>query len=190
MAGRHGIPARCCFGTEFRMDRILERRQLRFLLRCRLAVGAVASIVFGIPAPVAAAPLPSVAPVHPCGKVRQVHVLPPKTLPAVPGISGSAGRERHWPSRAVIVLSQVRGITRQQRQQLNVLLSTSSDGGAIELRPGHLLLILTGAEAVALRPSVRICVTGFVVRGDEGGTWTNFGELRVLPGGRQPIDRH
>ena len=151
--------------------------RLRQVSRPVLALAVL--VILAVSTPVAAAPLPPVQPVSACGTVRLVHWLPPKVLPALPGMSGSAGRERRWPSRAVVVLGKVRGITHEQKRQINALLGTSDDGAGVSLRPGQLLLVLAGDDTGIVRPAARICVTDFTVSGDEGGTWTRHGQLRL-----------
>ena len=157
--------------------------------RRRIIVSAIALALGWCTEPAFAAPLPPFAPVDVCGKVRSARWLPPLTLAPVPGMSGSAGRERNWPGRIAVVLGETRGITRHQKAQINALLTTSGDGHGIDLLPGQLLLVLATDNAVLLKRADRICVTGFVVRGDEGGTWTRFGSLRILADGRSGMGR-
>ena len=125
-----------------------------------------------------AAPLPPFAPVDLCATVRSAQWLAPKTLPPHPGMSGSAGRQRHWPGRFVVVVDKVRGATERQKAQINALLTTSSDGAGVALLPGQLLLVLASDHRTLLHRADRVCVEGFVVRGDEGGTWTRYKNSR------------
>lgn len=165
--------------------------ELRFPWRYSQAIlAALAASLLGVSTPIAAAPLPPGKPVSPCGTVRQIRWLPPKTLPAVPSMSGSARHERHWPARAVVVLGEVQGISGEKKRQINALLATSEDGVGISLKPGQLLLVLADVPFASLRPPARICVTDFVIIGDEGGTWTRHGELRVVRRESHKNDRH
>ncbi|MFZ2100648.1 MAG: hypothetical protein WAU86_08805, partial [Oricola sp.] len=59
------------------------------------------------------------------------------------------------------------------------LLTTSSDGVGVALAQGELLLVLPLDDPGYLSDADAICVTGFVIRGDEGGTWTGFETLRI-----------
>lgn len=146
----------------------------------RISLSAAVLGLLGCAGSAVAAPLPPVPPVDVCGKVRSAKWLPPETRPAVPGMSGSAGRQRSWPGRFVVVLGATRGIVRSRKEQINRLLLTSRDGGGVALRPGQLLLVLPDEDPALLKRSDRICVTGFTVSGDEGGTWTRYEKLRFV----------
>lgn len=129
--------------------------------------------------PVGAAPLPPLAPIDVCGTIRSAHWLPPRSLPAVPGMSGSAGHERHWPARLVVVLDQICGVSEPLRVRVNALLTTSHDGAGLRPQPGEIVLVLVGDEAEEMLAGDSLCVTGFTVRGDEGGTWTHHDAIDI-----------
>ncbi len=165
------------------------RRASEAVKQKRIIVSAIALVLGWCTEPAFAAPLPPLAPVDVCGEVRSARWLPPLTLAQVPGMSGSAGRERRWLGRFVIVLGETRGITRHQKTQINALLTTSSDGHGIDLLPGQLLLVLTADNPALLKRAARICVMGFAVSGDEGGTWTRYRDLRIVAVGRSDVGR-
>lgn len=155
--------------------------------RRRIVISAIALALLGYNGAAVSAPLPPFEPVDVCGNVRSARWLPPRTLPPVPGMSGSAGRQRSWPGRFVIVLGETRGITRRQKAQANALLTTSGDGVGISLLPGQLLLVLAEDNPALLKRYDQICVTGFVVSGDEGGTWTRYRHLWIAPTVRSSV---
>ncbi|ADZ72287.1 hypothetical protein SL003B_3867 [Polymorphum gilvum SL003B-26A1] len=109
------------------------------------------------------------------------HWLAPLTLPGTPGLSGSAGRTRSWPGRAVVLLGAVSGPEYDRREQINRVLATSADGRVLQPGPGQLLLILPMQDPSQIEGAGRLCVTGFSVRGDEGGTWTGYREIELSP---------
>ncbi|MGE5721793.1 MAG: hypothetical protein ACM3YM_04960 [Sphingomonadales bacterium] len=146
----------------------------------RMGIPSIALALLCSSGSVVAAPLPPLAPVGVCGRVQSARWLPPRTLPPVPGMSGSAGRQRSWPGRFVVVLDGVRGATNRQKAQINALLTTSSDGAGVSLLPGQLLLVLARDDPASFNRADRLCVTGFAVKGDEGGTWTRYGDLRII----------
>ena len=152
--------------------------------RRRMVISAIALALLCSNGSAVAAPLPPFAPVDVCGKVQSARWLPPRTLPPVPGMSGSAGRQRSWLGRFVVILDEVRGATRRQKAQINAMLTTSRDGAEVSLLPGQLLLVLAGDDPALLNQVDNICVTGFVVKGDEGGTWTRYKDLRIVSASR------
>ncbi|MFZ2100812.1 MAG: hypothetical protein WAU86_09640, partial [Oricola sp.] len=119
--------------------------------------------------PANTAPLPPFRPVDLCGTVRSANWLPPLVRPPIKGMSGSAGHERKWPGRFVVVLDGVTGIGPENFRLINTLLTTSRDGASVALAPGELLLVLPFDDPGYLSDAAAICVTGFVIRGDEGG---------------------
>jgi hypothetical protein len=137
-------------------------------------------VIASLARPIVAAPLPPMAPVDACGEIQSLEWLPSETLPAVPGMSGSAGRKREWPARFVAVLGNVQGLDEAQIAHINALLSSSSDSAGVNVTPDGLLLVLPIEDPDLLKRGVGICVTGFVVRGDEGGTWTKYDKLELV----------
>ena len=145
--------------------------------KAALAALLLAVLALGAPGrPASAAPLPPMAPVDVCGRIRLSEWLPPKTLAAMPGVSGSAGQQRSWPGRFAVVLAD---IDNPKASDVSTLLATSEDGAGIALRPGEVLLVLASDDRALLDGAKGLCVTGFAVRGDEGGTWTSYERLVV-----------
>lgn len=126
-----------------------------------------------------AAPLPPFEPVDLCGAIRSIQWLAPMTLPGDERISGSASRDRTWPGRFAVILGQVTGIDASTRQRINDLLSTGADGKQIPIDPGEVLVVLPHEDPERLRGAAALCVTGFVISGDEGGTWTRYTGLWI-----------
>lgn len=146
-----------------------------------LAVAAILSA-----APAKGAPLPAFEPVDLCGSAGVVTWLDPLYLPAVPGMSGSAGHGRKWPGRFVILLHKTSGISAAQVAQINGLLSSAPDAAALSGVPGDLILVLPHRDRGALTAGVRLCVYGFDISGDEGGTWTDYDCLEIVGGNGEP----
>lgn len=151
------------------------RRRLGRLIGSALVLGLVLSGGLA-----GAAPLPPQQPADICGAVQSLVWLPPRSLQAIAGMSGSAGHARSWPGRTVVILENVRGPTRQQMAEINALLATSEDGAGVRPGPDELLLVLQDGDPSALCDAAYLCVTGFYVSGDEGGTWTHYDRLSVI----------
>lgn len=151
-------------------------------MRKRLAaISFVALVLACSTGPASAAPLPPIDPLDVCGVIRLADWLPPRSLPPVAGMSGSAARQRDWPGQFAVVLDDVRGGNAPDMTQINGLLRTSHDGVGVRLGPGQLLLILAEDDPARLTGMKSLCVSGFVVSGDEGGTWTHHQELTTYP---------
>lgn len=130
---------------------------------------------------VTAAPLPPFEPLDLCGTIRTAKWLPPMTIAAVPGMSGSAGRDRSWPGRYVVILGEVEANNLPAIERINALLGSSADGQGLQPSAGEVILVLPVKEGQSLAMTDAICVTGFRIGGDEGGTWTYFNSLEVRP---------
>jgi hypothetical protein len=149
------------------------------VLRPGIALSAVAGLWLWAEILALAAPLPPFRPVDLCGRVRHVSWLPPLTLPGDPGVSGSAAHTRSWPGRFAVVLDQVTGAGAGSIGMINALLTTSADGAGIRLAAGEVLVILPHEDPVHLADAAAICVAGFSISGDEGGTWTRYDGLWI-----------
>ena len=152
---------------------------------CRkFRIGVIVSATILLAAlPAIAAPLPPLAPIDVCGTIQSVKWLPPRSLPPVAVMSGSAGRERGWPARFVVVLDKICGVSEPVRARINGLLTTSYDGAGMRPHSGQILLVLAGDSSEQMVQGKGLCVTGFYVSGDEGGTWTHHDVVRFSAGG-------
>jgi hypothetical protein len=139
--------------------------------RAGLLVGAVLAAGGG-----RAAPLPPFAPVDICGAVVSWAWSPPVSVAAVPGASGTLGTERHFPARVRVEVERYTGIDDATAVRINRLLGAAET----EARPAaRLLLILPATDPALLAGVGSLCVRGFRVWGDEGGTWTGYQALEL-----------
>ncbi|MFO1056886.1 MAG: hypothetical protein U1E53_07960 [Dongiaceae bacterium] len=127
-----------------------------------------------------AAPLPPFAPVDICGEIRSYAWSPPASVAAIPGASGTLGKERHFPARFRIELGGYTGIEDATAVLINRLLGRPEDGAP---RPARLLLLLPADDPALLAGARSLCVRGFRIWGDEGGTWTGYEALDLGAGG-------
>lgn len=93
-------------------------------------------------------------------------------------MSGSIGRGRKWPGRFVIVLSRT-DLAAAIVERINLLLGFSLNAVGLKLGHADLVLVLTHEDAAALDGMASICVDGFTISGDEGGTWTDYRSLSI-----------
>lgn len=127
-----------------------------------------------------AAPLPGFAPVDVCGVIRSYDWSPATVVPPRPGASGTLGQERHFPARFRVVIERYTGIDDATATRINRLLGLAENQDAGSTR---LLLLLPGEDAALLAGIRSLCVRGFRIWGDEGGTWTGFRALELDPDG-------
>jgi len=123
-----------------------------------------------------AAPLPQFVPVDVCGEIVTQSWQPQRFVPAKPGFSGSLGRDRTFPARFRVVIENYRGIDAATAGRINGFLSFKpAEAGA---RP-RVVLLLPHADSRHLDGAVALCVEGFHISGDEGGTWTRYRSLTL-----------
>lgn len=121
-----------------------------------------------------AAPLPPHPAVTICGVVVEQSWTPARHEPGRTGFSGSLGRDRTFPAHVRVVLDNYTGIDATVAQRINGLLGAPELSGI-----DRVALILPNDNPDLLRGIHRLCVEGFTIRGDEGGTWTAY--LRLIP---------
>jgi len=127
------------------------------------------------------APLPPMKPVTVEGTIERVQWSPDTKIPGRPGLSGSLGVDRVEPAHFRITLVDYRGVDTATAWRLNRLVGELGASTADEREPPHsLVLKLNDDEPRALIPGMRIRVRGYVVSGDEGGTWTRYQSRDIL----------
>ena len=107
------------------------------------------------------------------GTVTQVKWVPKVKHKAVPGMSGSAGRDRVMPAHLVVTLKDYSGPTAAQARVMNNFVGADS-------KQPTLTIWITNADRESLKPGMEIRVKGYTVTGDEGGTWTSHQSLEIL----------
>lgn len=127
------------------------------------------------------APLPPMQPVTVEGVIERLQWSPETKVAGHPGFSGSLSRDRVVPAHFRVAIVEYRGIEAEEAWRLNGIMSDPSVSSANRDRPPrHIILQLNHDDPHALVPGTRIRVQGYVVAGDEGGTWTRFQALDVL----------
>jgi hypothetical protein len=121
-----------------------------------------------------AAPLPPFPPVNICGVIFEQSWIPTKFVQGRPGFSGSLGHDRTLPAHFRIILENYTGIDATLAKRINGFLSVTE---LSEMK--RVLLLLPTDNPELLRGVRHLCIEGFVIRGDEGGTWTTY--RRVVP---------
>ena len=125
-----------------------------------------------------AAPLPPFEPVDVCGTIAAQAWVPARRVPAIAGASGSLGRDREFPAHARVEIEPYRGIDGRTAARINALLGFAQAGASGNRR---LLLLLPTDDPALLDGRTSLCVVGFRISGDEGGTWTSYARLVLDP---------
>lgn len=142
------------------------------VLRVAATFAAVA-----LAAPAEAAPIPPIGPLDVCGDIVMQRWEPERFVRGKPGFSGSLGRDRTFPARFRVVLRDYRRIDATMAARINGILSMRpEERGAGEAR---VVLLVTHADARYLDGAASLCLEGYQIRGDEGGTWTYHRTLSV-----------
>jgi hypothetical protein len=128
------------------------------------------------------APIRPVGPADITGTISEVRWVPEKTVKGVPRMSGSAGRDRVVSPHFLIRLVDFEGVS----PEAAVTMTRYLDGSAyqnqdLKDRPPFILLKIDYSDQNYLKKGLRIKVGGYKVAGDEGGTWTSFTGIEILP---------
>ena len=131
--------------------------------------GLLMLIVFLSVFQVHAAPTRPVGPVTVEGTIQEIRWYPEKFVKGTPGMSGSAGKDRTFPARYVIRLTD-----------LDLREPVQGDIAKFEKTGGATVMLNHPADDQFLRRGMRIVLFNYRERGDEGGTWSSFGRLEVV----------
>ncbi len=156
------VPDECTSPCDRHASRLSQPKLIRLM--------AVAAAVMVSTAE--AAPLPPFPEVNVCGEIVEQSWIPSRFVPGRPGFSGSLGHDRTFPAHFRIVLENYTGIDATVARRINGFLSI------VELSElNRLALLLPTDNPELLRGVHRLCIEGFSIRGDEGGTWTTYRRL-------------
>ena len=139
----------------------------------RIVMEALAALAACLIA-VRSAPLPPFTPVDICGEVVSQSWSDVMRVPGQPGHSGSLGHDRTFPARFHVVLEPAAGFPADSAALINRLLGF--EGGT---PPTKILLLLNSPDSGLLEGVRSLCVYGFSLSGDEGGTWTAHDRLGI-----------
>lgn len=122
------------------------------------------------------APLSPFGPVDLCGDIVSVAWYPVAKVAGKRGFSGSLGRDRTFPARFGVLLRNSTGLKPDQRTRMNATLR-----GAAKLKEGEgeVVVMVNSNDPDLLKNARSLCLYGFRIRGDEGGTWVVHD--RVVP---------
>ena len=133
-----------------------------------------------------AAPLPPFAPVEVTGTIAEARWVPERHVAGLPGMSGSAGHDRVVPAHFIVRMVRFHGVDSTTARTMTGLIDRralqDSHGQGM---PPFILLQIDHPDQHFLQAGMTIRVTGYAIRGDEGGTWTSHERLAILATPRQ-----
>ena len=131
------------------------RRRALLALAALLAAGAAQ-----------AAPLPRLGPLDVCGAIVSRSWVAGRRAKALPSASGTLGRNRVFPPHHRVVIVP-EGMADADAEIANL------HAGHVG-RPGEAALLLPASPAALPAAARVICVRGYEVWGDEGGSWSRL----------------
>jgi hypothetical protein len=128
------------------------------------------------------APIRPVGPVDITGTISEVRWVPERTVKGVPRMSGSAGKDRVVSPHFLVRLVDFEGVSSEAVVTMTRYLDSSAyPDQDFKDRPPFVLLKIDSIDQNYLKKGLRIKVRGYKVAGDEGGTWTSFTGIEILP---------
>ncbi|TWT01696.1 hypothetical protein [Reyranella sp. CPCC 100927] len=156
------------------------RHERRPTCRRRTLGGALLATLLGMSLPSAAAPLPPAGPVNLCGTIVSAKWQAAQTARGIPGMSGTAGHDRTFPAQFTILLEAVSGADAATARNINLAFGLSDkDAHETPAGPRRVRLGLNHDDPNFLDGAGSLCIDGYSVRGDEGGTWTEHKSVAV-----------
>ena len=128
-----------------------------------------------------AAPIRPIGPVDVNGTVSDLKWNPEKVIKGIPGMSGSAGHDRIMPAHFIVTLRDFNGVDSGTAAAMTSYIDWSvfKDKGR-NFIPPFVVLMINHKDQNYLNKGMKIKVSGYTVRGDEGGTWTHFSRIDII----------
>ena len=131
-------------------------------------------------APLGAAPIPPAGPFDIAGTISEVQWSPAQHIRGKRGMSGSLGHDRVVAAHFVVRLVKYTGVAAEQAIRITKYISFKAYGDKNPSgMPPFIILKIDAKDKTFLETGMNVRVTGYTVRGDEGGTWTSFAGISV-----------
>ena len=141
----------------------------------------LATVVVLLVSNATAAPIPTLGPVDITGTIVRADWVPEAKIKGIPGMSGTLGIDRVIRARFMVMLERIEGVDAKTARRMTSYLDPSV---MQEPEPPQgqerILLQLNHADKDFLKKGMRITVKGYKIAGDEGGTWTDYEEIKIL----------
>jgi len=120
------------------------------------------------------APLPPMDKYDITGTISELQWYPEKRIKGIPRMSGSAGYNRTVPAHFIIKLINYSGIDSATASRITGYINSHKPAS-----PHYVLLRINHKNPYYLKIGMRIKVTGYTIRGDEGGTYTSYKRIII-----------
>jgi hypothetical protein len=129
-----------------------------------------------------AAPIPPLGPMQVSGTVSELLWVAEKKVKGIRGMSGSAGVDRVIPAHFLMTLKGFQGIDAETARAMTRYFDQEAfKYEKKNFMPTFIILKINHNDKNYLKKGMEITVTGYTVMGDEGGTWTHYTKLDILP---------
>ena len=140
----------------------------------------IACILFLNIAPVGSAPIPPAGPFDIIGTISEVQWFPEQHIRGKHGMSGSLGHDRVVAAHYLVQLVNYNGVAAEKAIRITRYISFMAYGDKNPSgKPPFIILKIDSKNKNFLKTGMKVRVTGYTVRGDEGGTWTSFAGISV-----------
>jgi hypothetical protein len=128
-----------------------------------------------------AAPIRPQGPFDITGTISEATWVPEEFRKGKPGRSGSLRHDRVVPSHFVVRLINYSGVPAENAIRITRYIKFKAYGdGNPSGMPPFILLKINSKDSKFLKKGMKIRVSGYTVRGDEGGTWTSNSGIKIL----------
>lgn len=125
-------------------------------------------------------PLPPTDKYDITGIISEINWYSKKFIRGIPGKSGSAGKDRIMPAHYIIKLINYEGINYEDAIKITRYIKGNTFNEHENKKPSFVILKINHREKNYLKKGMKIKVTGYTVRGDEGGTYTYYENIKIL----------
>lgn len=135
-------------------------------------------LIFAATSNIYSVPLPPADKYDITGIIHEINWYPKKFIRGIPGMSGSAGKDRIMPAHYIIKLINYEGINHDDAIRITKYIKW--DAYNEHDQPPFIILKINHRDKNYLKKGMKIKVKGYTVRGDEGGTYTYYENIKIL----------
>lgn len=127
-----------------------------------------------------AAPIPEEKKYDLEGTIADIKWYPAKFIKGIPGMSGSVGKDRIVPSHYIIKLIDYKGISHDDARRISRYINWNYPKNQDKSETTFILLKINCNDPNYLQRGLKIRVIGYKIRGDEGGTNTQYEKIEII----------
>lgn len=128
-----------------------------------------------------AAQLMPLGPVDVTGMVSEITWVSERKEKGIPYATGSLGGDRTWPAHFRVKLIGYEGVTAETAIRMTSMIEWKAlEGLKQKDRSSFALVNISHNDGEFIKKGIRIKISGYSIRGDEGGTWTSYNKFEIL----------